>query len=79
MRISIYLFTFLLSFGVSVMADSKSFVCVNEKTIFLRWIRKPMLGTAKQPPCQARYSAALGPYRRALQQGSGAWPLEGHA
>ncbi|MGU1788639.1 tetratricopeptide repeat protein [Pseudomonas aeruginosa] len=31
MRISIYLFTFLLSFGVSVMADSKSFVCVNEK------------------------------------------------
>ncbi|HBP5097804.1 TPA: sel1 repeat family protein [Pseudomonas aeruginosa] len=28
---SIYLFTFLLSFGVSVMADSKSFVCVNEK------------------------------------------------
>ncbi|HBP6814216.1 tetratricopeptide repeat protein [Pseudomonas aeruginosa] len=31
MRISICLFTFLLSFGVSVMADSKSFVCVNEK------------------------------------------------
>ncbi|HGN1679984.1 TPA: tetratricopeptide repeat protein [Pseudomonas aeruginosa] len=31
MRISIYLFTFLLSVGVSVMADSKSFVCVNEK------------------------------------------------
>ncbi|HBP6210445.1 TPA: tetratricopeptide repeat protein [Pseudomonas aeruginosa] len=31
MRTSIYLFTFLLSFGVSVMADSKSFVCVNEK------------------------------------------------
>ncbi|WP_416054915.1 tetratricopeptide repeat protein [Pseudomonas aeruginosa] len=31
MRISIYLFTFLLSFGVFVMADSKSFVCVNEK------------------------------------------------
>ncbi len=28
---------------------------------------------------EARYSAALGPYRRALQQGSGAWPLEGHA
>ncbi|HBP5688757.1 TPA: tetratricopeptide repeat protein [Pseudomonas aeruginosa] len=28
---SIYLFTFLLSFGVFVMADSKSFVCVNEK------------------------------------------------
>ncbi|MYM49719.1 sel1 repeat family protein, partial [Pseudomonas aeruginosa] len=28
---SIYLFTFLLSFGVYVMADSKSFVCVNEK------------------------------------------------
>lgn len=31
MRISIYLFTFLLSFGVSVMAHSKSFVCVDEK------------------------------------------------
>ncbi|WP_216665018.1 tetratricopeptide repeat protein [Pseudomonas aeruginosa] len=31
MRISIYLFTFLLSFGVSVMADSKPFVCANEK------------------------------------------------
>ncbi|NPW33882.1 sel1 repeat family protein [Pseudomonas aeruginosa] len=28
---SIYLFTFLLSFGVSVMADSKPFVCANEK------------------------------------------------
>ncbi|MFK1432213.1 tetratricopeptide repeat protein [Pseudomonas aeruginosa] len=31
MRISIGLFIFLLSFGVPAMADSKSFICVNEK------------------------------------------------
>ncbi|RPS07445.1 tetratricopeptide repeat protein [Pseudomonas aeruginosa] len=31
MRISIGLFIFLLSFGVPAMADSKPFVCVNEK------------------------------------------------
>ncbi|MFO6284698.1 tetratricopeptide repeat protein, partial [Pseudomonas aeruginosa] len=31
MRISIGLFIFLLSFGVPAMADSKPFICVNEK------------------------------------------------
>ncbi|ENA0674421.1 sel1 repeat family protein, partial [Pseudomonas aeruginosa] len=31
MRSSIGLFIFLLSFGVPAMADSKPFVCVNEK------------------------------------------------
>ncbi|WP_079752073.1 tetratricopeptide repeat protein, partial [Pseudomonas aeruginosa] len=31
MRISIGLFIFLLSFGVPTMADSKPFICVNEK------------------------------------------------
>ncbi|MHD0557396.1 tetratricopeptide repeat protein, partial [Pseudomonas aeruginosa] len=31
MRISIGLLIFLLSFGVPAMADSKPFICVNEK------------------------------------------------
>ena len=56
------------------MADSKSFVCVNEKTIFLRWIRKPMLGTAKQPPWPSfRYLRPWGRivelYSKAVERG----------
>ncbi|MBI7224851.1 sel1 repeat family protein [Pseudomonas aeruginosa] len=74
MRISIYLFTFLLSFGVSVMADSKSFVCVNEKDHLPpldsqadAWYREA--AALAKPDTLRPWGRIVEPYSKAVERG----------
>ena len=65
--------------AVPAMADSKPFVCVNERTIYPSGPAGRCLVSRSGDPGQARYLASVASYRRVVQQGGRARPLEGHA